>query len=205
MSLRNALAPMFALLLAACAGAPVPDVGYYRLKPVDRGAVGDTKYFSIPIVVDALIADGVYNDQAILYAQRSEGSIKAYHYQLWDEPPGQLLRRRLIDTLRARNAARLVTDRLPPSIDSLRIFGRVERFERVKKGDAWLAGVRLELRVEHGAQHAPLLLSEYAAEVPAETESIQSTVRAFATAIDQCFAAFWTELQQLPQLQQAPP
>ncbi len=204
MSLRSVLAVALAVLLVACAGAPVPDVGYYRLKPVEREPVDDKKHFSIPIVVDSLIADGVYNDQAILYAQRSEGSIKAYHYQLWDEPPGQLLQRRLIDTLRARSAARLVTDRLPPSIDSLRISGRILRFERVKQGDAWLAGVRLELRVEHGAQHAPLLLSEYADEVPAETESIQATVRAFATAIDQCFSAFWTDLQQV-QLQQVQP
>jgi cholesterol transport system auxiliary component len=150
-------------------------------------------------VVDSLIADGVYNDQAILYVGRPEGSIKAYHYQLWEEPPGQLLQRRLIDTLRARNASRLVTDRLPPSIDSLRISGRIERFERVRVDGGWMARVRLELRVEHGAQRAPLLLSEYGADVPTETETIQSTVRAFADAIDQSYAAFWAELQQVPQ------
>jgi cholesterol transport system auxiliary component len=187
------------LLLAGCASAPVPDVAYYRMPQVDRGAVSDKKHFEIPVVVDSLIADGVYNDQAILYVARAEGSIKAYHYQLWDEPPGQLLQRRLIDTLRARNAARLVTDRLPPSIDSLRISGRIERFERVRSDSGWLARVRLELRAEHGAQREPLLLSEYGADVPAETETIQSTVRAFAEAIDQSFAAFWAELQQTPQ------
>lgn len=189
----------FALLLTACASAPVPDVAYYRMPAVAGGSHSDTKYFAVPIVVDSLIADGVYNDQAILYAMRSEGSIKAYHYQLWDEPPGQMLQRRLVDTLRARNAAKLVTDRLPPSITSLRISGRIERFERIKVGEAWLARVRMELRVERGAQLAPVLLSEYGADVPADSDSIQSTIRAFATAIDQSYAAFWAELQQIPQ------
>jgi cholesterol transport system auxiliary component len=190
---------MSTIFLAGCAGAPVPDVAYYRMPEVAASKLVDAKHFGIPIVVDSLIADGVYNDQAILYALRSEGSIKAYHYQLWDEPPGQLLQRRLIDTLRARNAAKLITDRLPPSIDSLRISGRIERFERVKTEAGWLARVRLELRAEHGTQQEPLLLSEYGADVPTDADSIQATVRAFAAAIDQSYDAFWSELQQVPQ------
>lgn len=198
MSWRTWIAALLFLLLLGCAGAPVPDVAYYRMSDAAAGQPSDDKHFSIPIVVDSLVADGVYNDQAMLYVLRAEGSIKAYHYQLWDEPPGQLLQRRLIDTLRARNASRLITDRLPPSLDSVRVSGRIERFERVKQGDVWLARVRLELRAEHGAQREPLLLSEYGADVPASTDSMQSTVRAFASAIDQSFAAFWAELQQTP-------
>jgi cholesterol transport system auxiliary component len=196
--MRSLLLAACVSLLAACAGAPVPDVAYYRMPMPAIGSPSDDKFFPIPIVVDSLNADGVYNDQAILYTMRPEGSVKAYHYQLWEEPPGQLLQRRLVDTLRGRNAAKLVTDRLPPSIDSLRISGRIERFERVKDGDGWLARVRVELRVERGTQQAPLLLSEYGADVPATSDSIQSTIRAFAAAIDLSYAAFWTELQQVP-------
>jgi len=186
------------VLLSGCAAEPVPDFAYYRMPALAAEAPAEEKVFALPIVVDAMLADGVYNDQAILYVTRNEGSIKAYHYQMWDEPPGQLLQRRLIDTLRARGAARLVTDRLAPSIDSLRISGRIERFERVKSGEGWLARVRLELRVERGAQHEPLLLSDYGADVPTDGDSMQSTVRAFAAAIDQSYAAFWTELQAVP-------
>lgn len=199
MRVYRGVIPGLFVLIAGCASTPVPDVAYYRMPQVASAAPADHKHFQIPIVVDSLIADGVYNDQAILYVGSPEGSIKAYHYQLWDEPPGQLLQRRLIDTLRVRNASRLVTDRLPPSIDSLRISGRIERFERVRVGTGWMARVRLELRVEHGAQREPLLLSQYGADVPTETETIQSTVRAFADAIDQSYAAFWAELQQVPQ------
>lgn len=194
---RRILTIALAAALAACSVAPVPDIAYYRMPGVDDGETRAEKFFAMPIVVDSMIADGVYNDQAILYVTKPEGSIQAYHYQLWDEPPGQLLQRRLVDTLRARQASRLITDRLPPSIDSLRIAGRIERFERVKLGEQWLARVRIELRVERGSQFEPLLLSEYGADVPADSDSIQSTVRAFAAAIDQSYAAFWAELQRV--------
>lgn len=188
---------VLAAVLGACAAAPVPDIAYYRMPSVRDADALTEKFFVMPIVVDSMIADGVYNDQAILYVTKPEGSIKAYHYQLWDEPPGQLLQRRLVDTLRARQASHLVSDRLPPSIDSLRISGRIERFERAKLGEQWLARVRIELRVERGTQFEPLLLSEYGADVPASSDSIQATVRAFAAAIDQSYAAFWAELQKV--------
>lgn len=186
------------LLFTGCAGKPVPDIAYYRMPSVANGSVAEEKRFSIPIIVDSLIADGVYNEQAVLYVMKPGGSIKAYHYQLWDEPTGQLLQRRLIDTLRTKNASQLVTDRLPPSIDSLRISGRVERFERVKTEAGWVANIRLELRVERGAQNTPLIVSEYGAEVSAAGNTMQATVRAFANAIDQTFDALWTDLERLP-------
>lgn len=185
------------LLFMGCAGKPVPDIAYYRMPSVAAGSIAKEKRFSIPIIVDSLIANGVYNEQAILYVMKPGGSIKAYHYQLWDEPPGQLLQRRLVDTLRTKNASQLVTDRLPSSIDSLRISGRIERFERVKTKAGWIASVRLELRVERGAQNAPLIVSNYDAQVPAAGDTMQDTVRAFAAAIDQTLDALWSDLERL--------
>lgn len=185
-------------LLASCASAPVPDLAYYRMPDLAHQVDPDHPVFDRPIVVESLLADGLYNDQAMLYVMRDQGSIKAYHYQFWDEPPGKLLQRRLIATLRAHRASALVADRLPPSLDSLRVSGRIVRFERVRQGEQWLARVRLELRVDLGSKVAPLLLSEYAADVAAETDTIQSTVRAFAVALDQSLDAFWVDLQRVP-------
>jgi ABC-type uncharacterized transport system auxiliary subunit len=139
----------------------------------------------------------VYNDQAILYANSPEGSIKSYHYQLWDEAPSTLLQRRLIAELRARGAAALVTNRLPAALPALRIGGQIEQFERVRSGEDWVVRVRVEMHVERDVQSAPLLLKTYAAEVAADTDTIQSSVRAFARAIDQCHAAFWSDFQAL--------
>jgi len=187
------------LLLAACASAPVPDMAFYRMPSVPDTARDPTQEtrFPIPMAVAAFRADGVYNDQAILYALNPEGSIKAYHYQLWDEPPSLIFQRRLIDRLREEHTAPLIADRLPPGLDTLRVFGRVQRFERVRIGKDWVARVRFELRLERRIQDPPLLLQEYGADVIAENDSIQATIRAFAQALDQGFAAFDSDLAQL--------
>lgn len=186
--------------LGGCASAPVPDLTYYRMPArIEATTIADNAVrFAVPIVVDVLVADGVYNDPAMVYASQPEGSIRAYHYQLWDNSPGLLLQRRLVKFLRYRKAAALVTDRLPPNVDSLRIFGHVEGFERVHTANGWTARVRLELRVEQGSRAAPLLLREYAAEVVASSDTMQASVRAFAAAIDQSFDAFWLDLSELP-------
>ncbi|MBK7146741.1 MAG: membrane integrity-associated transporter subunit PqiC [Xanthomonadales bacterium] len=189
----------FALaLLGACAAPAVPDQSYFRMPAVAAAAtMRTTPVSTLPIVVEPFRANGVYNDQSILYALKPEGSIKAYHYQLWDEAPSLLLQRRLVATLRARRSAELVTDRLPAALPAMRIGGSVEQFERVRGGSGWSARVRLELRVERDTQAAPLLLKTYAAEVAAKSDTIESSVRAFAQAIDACHAEFANDLTSL--------
>lgn len=195
---RSALSLFSVIALAACSAPEVPDESYFRLPAVAIGAGAVRgEPGSLPIVVDPLRAHGVYNDQSILYALDDEGSIKAYHYQLWDEAPGVLLQRRLIESLRARRAAEMITDRLPATLAALRIGGTIERFERVKTAAGWIARVRLEIRVEEDNLSAPLLLGQYGADVPAENATIQASVRAFGQAVDQSYAAFWSEFSVL--------
>lgn len=194
--MRKPLVASLIALIAACSAPAVPDQAYYRMPPVAAVAAASTRS-ALPIVVEPYRANGVYNDQAILYATRPDGGIKAYHYQLWDEAPSTLLQKRLIAELRARGAADLVAARLPAALPALRIGGQIEQFERVRGAEGWFVRVRMELHVERDAQSAPLLLQSYAAEVAADTDTIQSSVRAFARAIDQCHAAFWSDLQPL--------
>ena len=194
-----ALILVCAALLTSCRAPPVPDEAYYRMPAVavDAAAASEPDTDWLPIAIDPLRANGVYNDQSILYALEPEGSIKAYHYQLWDEAPGVLLQRRLIESLRARRAAKLITDRLPMTLKALRIGGTIERFERVKTDSGWMVRVRLEIRVERDNVSAPLLLNQYGADVPAENDTIQASVRAFAKAIDQSYSAFWSEFSAI--------
>lgn len=194
--------PLLAIALAAlsaCSAPAVPDQSYFRMPPVSiaADASSDTP-IALPIVVEPLRATGVYNDQSILYALAPDGSIKAYHYQLWDESPSVLLQRRLIATLRTRKASNLVADRLPAVVPALRIGGNIEQFERVQGPEGWSARVRLEMRVDADPQLPPQLLKTYAVEVPAESDTIQASVRAFARAVDQCLDAFWSDLAALP-------
>lgn len=195
--MRRCCALLVAATLTACSAPAVPDQAYFRMPPA-ADAVERMPAQPLPIVVEPLRAQGVYNDQSILYAEQPEGAIRAYHYQLWDEAPGTLLQRRLIAALRARHAADLVTDRLAAALPALRVGGSIEQFERVHGDSGWSARVRIELRVERDRQSPPLLLQTYSAEVAAANDSVQASVRAFADAVDACHAKFAADLAALP-------
>lgn len=195
--MRALLVASLVVLFAGCSAPAVPDQSYFRMPPVVVESTSSVPHSALPIAVEPYRANGVYNDQAILYATGPDAGIKAYHYQLWDEAPSTLLQRRLIAELRGRGAASLIANRLPAALPALRIGGQIEQFERVQLADGWVVRVRLELHVERDVQSAPLLLKVYAADVPADSDTIQSSVRAFANAVDQCHDAFWSDLQPL--------
>jgi cholesterol transport system auxiliary component len=195
MSMRAIIpAILAALLLAGCSTTPVPEVAYYRMPEPQAGAPRERPAFQMPVVVDTLLADGLHGEQSILYATRPGGSVRAYHYQRWNDPPVRLLQRRLIRILREGQVSPVVADRLPTSISAVRVSGVVDRFERVKRDDGWYAEVRIELRADIGDEPLPAILRSYEATVPAGAESIQATVRAFATATDQVLGEFAAEL-----------
>jgi ABC-type uncharacterized transport system auxiliary subunit len=186
------------LVLAACGSTPVPDIAYYQIAPASGIAARDEQPLGLPVVVDVFSADGLHGEQAILYALRPEGSVRAYHYQLWNDPPVRMLQRRLIARLRDENFAPLVADRLPASVASYRVSGVIEKFERVQLEDGvWHAQVRIEMRVDAGAQDLPALLKLYEADVAADGESIQATVRAFGAAVDDILGRFSADFATL--------
>ncbi|HET9484674.1 MAG TPA: ABC-type transport auxiliary lipoprotein family protein [Xanthomonadales bacterium] len=187
----------FAAALAGCESAPIPDVAHYRLPTQPKLEPAGTPLYPDPFVVDVFLADGLHSEQSILYQTTPDGPVKAYHYQLWNDPPVRLLQRRLIRRMRNENVAPLVTDRLPVSLHALRVSGLIERFERVKGADeAWSVAVRVEMRVDRGERELPLLLETYDVVEPADGESIQATVRAFARALDEVNARFVADLRE---------
>jgi uncharacterized lipoprotein YmbA len=192
--LLRILATAAALSVAACSSTPVPEVRYYRMPDPAPPAAQAAPVFDVPLVVDALLADGLHAQQAMLYQTTPGGPVRTYHYQLWNDPPGRLLQRRLVRQLRAARIAPVIADRLPSRIDQVRITGLVERFERVRTDAGWAAAVRLELRADTGDTQLPAVLGTYEAVVVADGETMQATVRAFATATDQVLARFIDEL-----------
>lgn len=191
----------FALTLAGCGSTPVPDIAYYRMpdfRATDGGAARATPLFQIPIVVDPFLADGLHSEQAILYAAKEGASVKAYHYQLWNDAPVRLVQRRLIQRLRAENISPVVSDRLPSSVATIHLSGLVEHFERVNLGgDTWVVDVSVEIRADLGQDGLPAILKTYSARVPTESVSIQATVRAFSQGLDQVLGEFVEDLSQV--------
>jgi cholesterol transport system auxiliary component len=192
---RALIGVAFAGLLASCASDPIPDVAYYRLPPGDPPTARAEPAFREPIVVDVLIAYGVYSGQAILYQTKPEAPVKEYHYQLWQNPPVRLVQQRLIRRLRKANVSAVVADRLPNSILATRVSGVIENFERVRVSETeWKVVVQVELRADRGNDDLPLVLETYTAELPTDNDSIQGTVRAFTQAVNQVIDEFANDL-----------
>lgn len=182
-------------VLAGCSAATVPDFTYFRLprpQPVQALA---TPVFTDPFVVDVFAADGLYADQALIYAlDASAQQMRQYHYQLWTDPPTRILQRRLIAQLRESRMAAQVTDELPASHAAIRISGIILRFDRVPTaGGGFNAEVALKLRA-NAADGLPLVDDYYHAEVPAAAADMKATVDAYGAALDSIYAQFRQDL-----------
>jgi ABC-type uncharacterized transport system auxiliary subunit len=182
--------------LGGCASDPVPDVAYHQL-PAFKIATRAAPAVDLPIEVEAFRADGVYNEQPVLYASEDQGSLRGYHYQLWSDPPTRLLQRRLIETLRKGNFAPLVADRLSPSVEALHLSALIQHFERIKADAGWRIRVQLEFRVERSENAVPVLLKQYGVDELVADQGMPATVAAFGHAVDQCFAQLLGDLEQV--------
>lgn len=194
--IRTLLLCVVLLALAGCASAPgIPDTVYFRLPPrapIERLA---TPPIAQPIVVETLLADGLHSDQALIYSLDADGArLKAYHYQLWVDPPVRMLQRRLIGALRDAGVAAVVADRMPNQVDALRIQGRLERFERVRVGEGWKVSVALSLRADRRDGRPPQLLKDYEQQLPASGSSVRDSVDALGAALDLVFAQIIRDL-----------
>lgn len=184
-----------ALAIAGCDVPTVPDFTYYRLPRPTAPAESDGRLFDAAIVVDPFGADGLYADQALIYAlDPGAQQLRQYHYQLWTDPPTRILQRRLIAELRQAGASSQVTDELPASHPAVRIRGVILRFDRVPDGaNAYNAVVALKLRAED--PDGNLLIDDYYRdERPAGGSDLKATVDAYGAALDAIFARFYADL-----------
>ena len=190
-----ALATLIAL--AGCGVATVPDFTYFRLPPPQPLAPESAPLLDAALVVDAFSADGVYGDQALIYALDPAAlQLRQYHYQLWTDPPTRILQRRLLAQLRDANAATEVTDELPASQPAIRIGGIILRLDRVPVANGGFnAVVALKLRAA-GRDGVPLVDEYYRAEKPADGSELNATVAAYGAALDEIFARFYADLRK---------
>ena len=113
---RTILLALGLAALAACSVDPVPDVTYFRLPPPAALPHADKPLSALPIEVETFRGEGVYAEQALIYATTAQAdALRAFHYQLWNDPPSRALQARLTGMLRDSGISSLVTDRLPAS------------------------------------------------------------------------------------------
>ncbi len=182
------------LLLGACSPPSVPDVTYFRLPPATPLKHLAKPLSLLPIEVETFRAEGLYAEQALIYATSPDaGALRAYHYQLWSDPPSRGLQERLTGLLRDSDIAPLVSDRLPASVQALRVQGRMVRYERVPQAQGVMAVVAFQIRVEQDTGE-PLLEQTYSAQEAAAGDTMAATVQAFGVAVDAAFAKFQADL-----------
>lgn len=183
------------LMLAGCGAATVPDFTYFRLPRPEPIQALASPLFRDPVVVDVFGADGLYADQALIYAvDPGAQQLRQYHYQLWTDPPTRILQRRLIAQLREAGVAKQVTDELPASKAAIRISGIILRFDRVPTtGGGFSAAVALKLRAD-GTDGTPLIDDYYTAEVPTASADMKATVDAYGAAVDTIYTKFRDDL-----------
>jgi len=192
-----AVLAVFTLALAGCSPPPVPDVTYFRLPAPAALPHADKPLSSLPIEVEVFGAEGVYAEQSLIYAVAADGNaLRTYHYQLWSDPPSHALQTRLVVMLRDSGISGLVTDRLPASTQALRIHGTIRRYERNSNNGTVTVSVAVEMRVEQDSGE-PLIEQGYHAEVLAADTTLDATVKAFGSAVDQVFTAFYRDLVAL--------
>ncbi|HET7925529.1 MAG TPA: ABC-type transport auxiliary lipoprotein family protein [Rhodanobacteraceae bacterium] len=184
------------IALAACSSPTVPDFTYYRLPRPEPLEAAPRPLFG-DIVVDVFAADGLFGDQALIYAtDPGAQELRQYHYQLWTDPPTRVLQRRMIEQLRKTGVAGEVTDELPASHPAIRISGVILRFDRApNEAGGFTATVALKLRADD-ENGVPMLDDYYRAEKPAADATMRATVDAYGAALDQVFAAFYADLRK---------
>jgi cholesterol transport system auxiliary component len=184
------------VLLSGCSAPTVPDFTYFRLPRPQPLEAARLPVFHAPVVVEVFGADGLYADQALIYAvDPSAQQLRQYHYQLWTDPPTRILQRRLIAQLRDADVAPQVTDELPASQSAIRVSGVIVRFDRVPSAaGGFSAAVTLKLRA-NAPDGSPMIDGDYQAEVPAVGLDVKSTVDAYGTALDTIYARFFADLR----------
>lgn len=195
--MRACILACLCAVLAACSPPSVPDVNYFRMPPPTPLPHAGKPLTTLPIVVSVFSGEGIYSEQALIYATTPDASsLRTYHYQLWSDPPTRGLQSRLTQMLRASGIAPFVTERLPASDPALRVHATIERYDRINRDNGYVVDVAFEIRVEQGAGE-PVIEKTYRAEAAASDGTIASTVRAFGVAVDQSFAKFYSDLAAL--------
>lgn len=194
------IALVFSAALTGCASAPgIPETTYFRLPERSAIAPAAAPTLDAPLVVETFYADGVHSDQSLLYSTDPDGErLRAYHYQLWIDPPTRMLQRRLILSLDQARVAPLVVERLPPQQAQYRLEARIVALERIRRGEGWVVRAALQFRLDHSDGSAPLLIRDYARELAVSGNSVRDSVRSMGAAIDAIYLDLLGDLRALP-------
>jgi ABC-type uncharacterized transport system auxiliary subunit len=185
------------LALAACASDPLPDYRYYKTVQTSVPKAFAQSLIASALEIEPLRADGVFGERPIVYSFADEPQkLSQYHYQLWTDPPGTWIQRRMIDRLILMNIADTVTARANVRERPAKMLGLIEELQRIKQNDGrWQVLVSLRIRVDLSAGRQRLLEKSYRRSMIVNDDSMASSVEAFGAVIDEITDSLAADVQ----------
>lgn len=190
---------LFLMILTACGSAPpVPTDKFYRLT-LPAQVTEKQRVTEGVIHVGNFIAEGLYNERALLYTDDQHGMrLLQHHYHFWLTSPPRMLREHMVEFLRESGSASMViTD--SSRGEGFRISGKVLEFEIQTTGDLATANVALELRVDVAGEDLPRFIQQYRLKEDISGSSMTDTVAGFNSAVYKIYSEFVADIRTVLQ------
>lgn len=176
--------------LAGCSlGGDDLNERFYDLSPpatlpaLKRGLAG-------PIMVETFDAEGTVAGRPILYSHAGQpGAVHEYSYELWTQPPGTLVRDRMVEVLLRSGAGRTVFTPDKKGAPDYTISGRVHEFRRILS-DPPAVRVRIELTLYDERAQRLTMTRIYTLALHHPRDTMDEAARTFSLAVDRIFAQF---------------
>ncbi len=184
------------VILAACSSAPpVPVDHFYRLTLPEQDEIKSARLTERIIYVGPFLAEGLYNERALLHTGKKEtGELQQYHYHFWLTSPPRLLHDHLVRYLRDADTSSMVITE-PGSGEELKIFGKLNAFERWVTDGHSLVNVVLELKVNQQDDMTPVFLKEYRIREEVSGDTLTDVITAFDRAVIRLYSDFVADMQ----------
>lgn len=181
------------LIILACSSAPpVPTDHFYRLTLPTQGLT-KTNLTEDMIYVGPILAEGLYNERALLFTGSSMGELKQRHYHFWLTSPPRLLRDHLVHFLREVELSPIILAETG-SGDVVRIFGKLYAFEQTAFDNKSQVNIAIEFRVNKTGDELPLLLRDYRVEENINGGGQTDVIAAYDRAVIRLFSEFVNDL-----------
>ena len=200
MMMRYLQLTLLLMILYACGSAPpVPTDTFYRLTLPVQG-VEKHRLTERVIHVGYFVAEGLYNERALLYTDDQNGRrLLQHHYHFWLTSPPRLLREYLVEFLRESDSASMIITDSSSDETGYKISGKVLGFEIQTTGELATANVNLELKVNAGGEDLPRFIKQYRLEENINGSSMTDTVAGFNSAVNKIYREFTSDISTVLQ------
>lgn len=143
-----------------------------------------------PVMVEKFDAEGTVAGRPILYSHAGQpGAQHEYSYELWTQPPGTLMRDRMVEVLLRSGAAKTVFTPDKKDTPDYTINGRIHEFRRIL-GDRPAVRVRLEVSLYDERRQRMAMSKIYTLALHHPKDTMDEAVRTFSLAVDRIFTQF---------------